>query len=49
MRGEKAQYRQNAKECRELARTMARAEDREKLEKMAQTWEELASEAEPAD
>ncbi len=49
MRREQAQYKQNARECRELARTMARAEDREKLERMAQAWDQLAAEGEPPD
>lgn len=39
-----AQYTKNADECRELARNMPRAEDKARLEQMAQAWEELAAE-----
>lgn len=38
------QYKKNAEECRQLARHMIRPEDRAKLEKMAQAWEQLAEE-----
>ena len=36
------EYKKNAQECRELARRMPRREDRERLERMAEAWEELA-------
>ena len=37
-----AEYRDNAQECRELAKQMPRPEDREALERIAQFWERLA-------
>lgn len=37
----KEQYKKHAEQCRELARNMDRPEDRAKLEKMAQAWDEL--------
>lgn len=37
-----AEYRQNAADCRALAKKMQREEDRETLEHMAQTWDKLA-------
>ena len=37
-----AEYRDNAQECRELAKQMLRPEDREALERIAQIWERLA-------
>jgi hypothetical protein len=37
-----AEYRDNAQECRELAKQMPRPEDREALERIAQIWERLA-------
>ena len=40
----KEQYKKNAKDCRELARSMKRPADRAKLEKMAEAWEQLAAE-----
>ncbi|HZI72509.1 MAG TPA: hypothetical protein VFD73_00490 [Gemmatimonadales bacterium] len=42
---EVAQYKKNAEECRELARSMPRPEDRARLEQMAEAWEQLAAEA----
>jgi hypothetical protein len=41
---DEAQYAKNADECRELARNMPRAEDKARLEQMAQAWEQLAAE-----
>lgn len=38
------EYRENAQECRELARRMPNPQDRERLERMADAWEELANE-----
>jgi hypothetical protein len=37
-----AEYKDNAQECRELAKQMLRPEDREALERIAQIWEKLA-------
>ena len=37
-----AEYRDNAQECRELAKQMLRPEDRDALERIAQIWERLA-------
>ena len=37
-----AEYRDNAQECRELAKQMLRPGDREALERIAQIWERLA-------
>jgi hypothetical protein len=37
-----AEYRDNAQECRELAKRMLRPEDRDALERIAQIWERLA-------
>jgi hypothetical protein len=37
-----AEYKDNAQECRELAKQMLRPEDREALERIAQIWERLA-------
>lgn len=36
------QYRENAKQCRELARNMPLAEQREQLLNMASQWEAMA-------
>ena len=36
-----AEYKENAKECRELAKRMLRPEDRDALERIAQIWERL--------
>jgi hypothetical protein len=36
------EYLRYAKECRELARTMAREDQRGALVRMAETWEQLA-------
>lgn len=36
------EYRENAAECRKLARLMTKPEDKKALERMAQTWERLA-------
>lgn len=44
MPNDEAQYTKNAEECRELARNMPRAEDKAKLEQMAEAWEQLAAE-----
>jgi hypothetical protein len=41
----KSEYLRFAAECRELARTMAREDQREALLKMAETWEQLGREA----
>lgn len=41
-----SEYRQHAKECRELAHLTGSAEQRAMLEKMAQTWEGLAKQSE---
>jgi len=40
-----SELRERAKECRDLARRMERHEERERLEEMAKSWEELAAEA----
>jgi hypothetical protein len=40
------QYRENARQCRELMPKMARAEDREALAQLAQAWEKVAAERE---
>ena len=37
----RSEYQRFADECRELARTMAREDQREALLKMAATWEQL--------
>ena len=37
-----AEYKDNAQQCRELARQMLRPEDRDALERIAQIWERLA-------
>ena len=37
-----AEYRDNAQECRELAKHRLRREDRDALEQIAQIWERLA-------
>jgi hypothetical protein len=39
-----AEYQQHAEECRTLANKASRAEDRETLIQMAETWESLAKE-----
>jgi len=44
MPNDEAQYAKNADECRELARNMPRAEDKARLEQMAEAWEQLAAE-----
>lgn len=44
MPNDEAQYARNADECRELARNMSRAEDKARLEQMAEAWEQLAAE-----
>ena len=41
-----AEYRANAQECRQLARLIAKPEDRTALERMAQTWEMLTTQRE---
>ena len=38
------EYRQNAKECRDLTRGMEAGEQRDQLLEMAETWERLAEE-----
>jgi hypothetical protein len=45
----KAEYLRFAEDCRELARTMGRQDQREALLKMAETWEQLAQAHEPAE
>ena len=35
------EYKDNAQECRELAKRMLRPEDRDALERIAQIWERL--------
>jgi len=40
------QYRENARQCRELMPKMARAEDREALAQLARAWEKIAAERE---
>jgi hypothetical protein len=45
----KAEYLRFAEDCRELARTMARQDQREALLKMAETWEQLAQAHEPSE
>jgi hypothetical protein len=45
----KEQYKKNAKDCRELARSMKRAADRAKLKQMAEAWEQLAVERKPGE
>ena len=42
-----ADYRRHAEECRALARSAAKGEQREQLLIMAQTWEKLAEERAP--
>ena len=37
-----AEYKDNAQECRELAKRMLRPEDGDALERIAQIWERLA-------
>ena len=37
-----AEYKDNAQECRELAKRMLRPEDGDALERIAQIWEKLA-------
>jgi hypothetical protein len=37
-----AEYKDNAQECRELAKRMLRPEDKDVLEQIAQIWERLA-------
>src|SRR5690348_1925225 len=44
MSKETSVYRKNAEECRDLARQTTRPEDKAKLEKMAEAWEQLAGE-----
>jgi hypothetical protein len=39
-------YRQYAADCRELARKMSKAEDKDRLLEMAMAWEARAEEAE---
>jgi hypothetical protein len=41
----RSEYQRFADECRELARTMAREDQREALLRMAETWEQLGREA----
>jgi hypothetical protein len=41
-----AEYRQNAEECRNLARLLTRPEDKAALEQMAQLWDRLADQRE---
>jgi len=36
------EYKDNAQECRELAKRMLRPEDKDVLERIAQIWERLA-------
>jgi hypothetical protein len=36
-----AEYKDNAQECRKLAKRMLRPEDRDALERIAQIWERL--------
>lgn len=36
------EYRDNARQCREMAKKMARSEDRARLEEMAKAWDRLA-------
>jgi hypothetical protein len=38
-----AEYKQHAKQCRELAARMARSDDRKLLEEIAKAWEKIAS------
>jgi hypothetical protein len=40
------EYRNNAEECRKLAKLMSRPDDRKTLEQMALTWEKLAKDRE---
>jgi uncharacterized protein HemX len=42
MCGSASEYRRNAAECRELARHVTSAEGEQKLEKMAQAWDQLS-------
>jgi hypothetical protein len=42
-----ADYRKHAEECRMLARTAAKGEQRDQLLVMAQTWDRLAQERVP--
>ena len=42
--GDAGQYKRNAREWREMARKMRRAQDRATLERMADEWEQLAVE-----
>ena len=37
-----AEYKDNAQQCRALAKRMLRPEDRDALERIAQIWERLA-------
>jgi hypothetical protein len=37
-----AEYKDNAQECRELAKRMLRRDDSDALERIAQIWERLA-------
>jgi hypothetical protein len=41
-----AEYRHNAEECRNLAKLLTKAEHKEALDQMAQTWEKLAAQRE---
>ena len=41
-----SEYRKNADECRGLARKMQRADQREQLLRMAETWDQLAADRE---
>ena len=40
------EYRANAEECRKLAKLMAKLEDKQTLENLAQAWEKLAKQRE---
>jgi hypothetical protein len=40
------EYKEHAEECRKMAATMKNAEQKKKLENMAETWEMLAAERE---
>ena len=41
-----AEYRQNAEECRILAKGLTKPDDKEVLEQMAHTWDMLAKQRE---
>jgi hypothetical protein len=45
MSKENSVYRKNAEDCRDLARHMTRPEDKAKLEKMAEAWDQLVAES----